>query len=108
MAKGNYDFNDFRKHVVQMRSMGSFSKYMSSIPGLNEVSQKPGGIDVEREIKRILGMIDSMTPLERSYPFLMTLPARCHRIAEGAGVDSARLDFRRSGDVNLPCGWARW
>jgi signal recognition particle GTPase len=36
-------------------------------------------------------VIDSMTPLERSYPFLMTVPGRCLRIAGGAGVESSRV-----------------
>ena len=91
MAMGKYDLNDFRKQIVQMRSMGSVREFMGSIPGLGGLPHNPGGEDVEREIKCIQGMIDSMTPLERSYPFLITVPGRCLRIAAGTGVESSEV-----------------
>jgi signal recognition particle GTPase len=35
--------------------------------------------------------MESMTPQERTYPFLMTVPSRCLRIAAGAGVEPSRV-----------------
>ncbi|QEH36681.1 Signal recognition particle protein [Aquisphaera giovannonii] len=86
LAKGKFDLNDFRQQIVQMKKMGSVRELMSMIPGLNQLSGEMGGIDAEGEIKRIQGIIDSMTPLERSRPDLIDM-ARRRRIASGAGVD---------------------
>jgi signal recognition particle subunit SRP54 len=68
--------------------MGSVRDLMSQIPGLNQMSTDLGGIDADSEIKRIQGIIDSMTPLERKRPDLIDTSRR-RRIAAGAGVDPA-------------------
>ncbi len=86
LAKGKFDLNDFRKQIVQMKSMGSVRELMSMIPGLNQIPQDLGGIDADEEIKRIQGIIDSMTQAERSRPDLIDMSRR-RRIAAGAGVD---------------------
>jgi signal recognition particle subunit SRP54 len=86
LAKGKFDLNDFRKQIIQMKSMGSVRELMSMIPGLNQLPQDLGGIDAEGEIQRIQGIIDSMTPGERSRPDLIDMSRR-RRIAAGAGVD---------------------
>ena len=44
--------------------------------------------DVDQEVKRIQGIIDSMTPAERRDPTLIDIPRRW-RIASGSGVDPA-------------------
>jgi signal recognition particle subunit SRP54 len=52
--------------------------------GLDEL----GGIDADEEIKRIQGIIDSMTPVERGDPRVIDISRR-RRIAAGSGVDPA-------------------
>ena len=60
---------------------------MSKIPGLNQMAlDELGGIDADEEIKRIQGIIDSMTPAERKRPDLIDISRR-RRIAAGSGVD---------------------
>jgi signal recognition particle subunit SRP54 len=86
LAKGKFDLNDFRQQIIQMKRMGSVRELMSMIPGLNQLPQDVGGIDAEAEIKRIQGIIDSMTQAERSRPELIDMSRR-RRIAAGAGVD---------------------
>jgi signal recognition particle subunit SRP54 len=88
LAKGKFDLNDFRKQIIQMKSMGSVRELMSMIPGLNQLPEALGEIDAEGEIQRIQGIIDSMTPAERSRPDLIDMSRR-RRIAAGAGVDPA-------------------
>ena len=69
LAKGKFDLDDFRKQIVNMKKMGSMRELMSKIPGLNQMPLDDlGGIDADEEIKRIQGIIDSMTPDERSDP----------------------------------------
>jgi signal recognition particle subunit SRP54 len=87
LARGKFDLDDFRKQIVQMKKMGSMRDLMSKIPGLNQMGlDEVGGIDADEEIKRIQGIIDSMTPDERSDPRLIDISRR-RRIAAGSGVD---------------------
>jgi signal recognition particle subunit SRP54 len=86
LAKGKFDLNDFRQQIVQMKKMGSVRDLMSKIPGLNQMSTDLDSIDADSEVKRIQGIIDSMTQAERSRPDLIDMSRR-RRIAAGAGVD---------------------
>ena len=89
LAKGKFDLDDFRKQIVNMKKMGSMRDLMSKIPGLNQMPlDELGGIDADEEIKTIQGIIDSMTPDERSDPALIDISRR-RRIAAGSGVDPA-------------------
>jgi signal recognition particle subunit SRP54 len=89
LLKGKFDLDDFRKQIVHMKKMGSMRDLMSKIPGLNQMGlDQLGGIDADEEIKRIQGIIDSMTPDERSDPGLIDISRR-RRIAAGSGVDPA-------------------
>jgi signal recognition particle subunit SRP54 len=59
---------------------------MGKIPGMAQMKEQLEGVDADSEVKRIQGIIDSMTPAERSNPALIDIPRR-RRIATGAGVD---------------------
>jgi signal recognition particle subunit SRP54 len=86
LAKGKFDLNDFRQQLGQMNKMGSVRDLMSKIPGLSQMSLDSQGIDADSEMKRIQGIIDSMTPEERRNPDLIDIGRR-RRIAAGSGVD---------------------
>jgi signal recognition particle subunit SRP54 len=86
LAKGKFDLEDFRKQIINMKKMGSIGELMSKIPGMGEMPMDLNGADAEEEIKRIQGMIDSMTAAERSNPDLIDISRR-RRIAAGSGVD---------------------
>ncbi len=88
LAKGKFDLNDFRQQIVQMKKMGSVKELMGKIPGLNQMAVDLDGIDADGEVKRIQGIIDSMTPDERSNPHQIDISRR-RRIAAGAGVEPA-------------------
>jgi signal recognition particle subunit SRP54 len=89
LLKGKFDLDDFRKQIGTMKKMGSMRDLMSKFPGLDQMPLDVfGGADPEEEIKRIQGMIDSMTPEERRNPDLIDISRR-RRIAAGSGVDPA-------------------
>ncbi len=88
LAKGKFDLNDFRQQIVQMKKMGSIKELMGKIPGLNQMSVDLDSLDADGEVKRIQGIIDSMTPDERRSPHLIDISRR-RRIAAGAGVEPA-------------------
>ncbi len=86
LAKGKFDLNDFRKNLTQMKKMGSVKDLMGMIPGLNQMAGSLEGMDADGEVKRIQGIIDSMTGDERRDPHKIDISRR-RRIAAGAGVD---------------------
>ena len=91
LLKGKFDLDDFRKQIVNMKKMGSMRELMSKIPGLNQMPMDLlGGMEPDEEIQRIQGIIDSMTPAERSNPELIDISRR-RRIAAGSGVDPSEV-----------------
>ena len=81
-----FDLDDFKQQIVQMRKMGGFSSMMDKLPAqfAQVANQMPVGGE-EKMIGRIEGIINSMTPTERSKPELLKA-SRKRRIAMGAGV----------------------
>ncbi len=81
-----FDLNDFKAQIGQMRKMGGLSSLLDKLPAqFGELAQKAGGAVEEKAIGRIEGIINSMTPLERSKPEIIKA-SRKRRIATGAGV----------------------
>ena len=81
-----FDLNDFLMQLSQMKKMGGLSGLMDKLP--SAMTAKAGKVDMdkaERDVKRMEGIILSMTPLERRKPDLLKA-SRKRRIAAGAGV----------------------
>ena len=79
-----FDLNDFKAQIVQMRKMGGVAALMDKLPA--QLSQAAAGSKVDdKSITRIEGIINSMTPKERSNPDLIKA-SRKRRIAAGEGV----------------------
>ncbi|MDE2455148.1 MAG: signal recognition particle protein, partial [Burkholderiales bacterium] len=81
-----FDLNDFLMQISQMKKMGGLSGLIDKLP--SQLSAKAAGADMdraERDVKRMEGIICSMTALERRKPDLIKA-SRKRRIAAGAGV----------------------
>ncbi len=81
-----FDLNDFLSQISQMKKMGGLSSLMDKLP--SQLTAKAAGADMdkaERDVKRMEGIICSMTALERRKPELIKA-SRKRRIATGAGV----------------------
>jgi signal recognition particle subunit SRP54 len=81
-----FDLNDFLAQISQMKKMGGLSGLMDKLP--TQMTAKAGAVDMdkaERDVRRMEGIICSMTPLERRKPDLIKA-TRKRRIAAGAGV----------------------
>lgn len=85
LSKGNFTLDDFRKQFETMAKMGGMRDMMAQMPGMGELI--PEGEDPDEAIKRIQGMIDSMTKKERQDPDVIDLSRR-RRIAAGSGVEA--------------------
>jgi len=82
----NFDLNDFLSQISQMKKMGGLQGLMDKLP--TQMTAKAGAADMdraERDVRRMEGIINSMTPLERRKPELLKA-TRKRRIAAGAGV----------------------
>jgi signal recognition particle subunit SRP54 len=85
LAEGDFTLDDFRKQFEQIAKMGNMRELIASMPG--GLSQMiPEGEDPEKAIKRIRGMIDSMTREERRNPDVIDINRR-RRIAAGSGTE---------------------
>jgi len=81
-----FDLEDFKSQIGQMRNMGGLAGMMDKLPA--QLSQAAQGADMdraEREVRRMEGIINAMTPAERKHPDLIKAK-RKQRIAKGAGV----------------------
>lgn len=79
----NFDLEDFKSQIQQMRKMGGLSALLDKLPGAGEMGV-PAGAD-EKAMNRVEGIINSMTALERRKPEIIKA-SRKRRIAAGAGV----------------------
>jgi signal recognition particle subunit SRP54 len=81
----DFDLEDFKQQVAQMKKMGGLSALAEKLPGnLAQLAQGAPGMD-EKAIRRMEGIINSMTPQERTRPDVLKA-SRKRRIAAGAGV----------------------
>jgi signal recognition particle subunit SRP54 len=81
-----FDLNDFLQQISQMKNMGGLAGLMDKLP--TQMAAKAGSVDIdraERDVRRMEGIICSMTPLERRKPDIIKA-TRKRRIANGAGV----------------------
>jgi signal recognition particle subunit SRP54 len=79
-----FSLQDFKEQMAQMRKMGGLSALMDKLPG-NIAQALPDDGTGEKALRRVEGIIDSMTPVERSNPDIIKA-SRKRRIAAGAGV----------------------
>jgi signal recognition particle subunit SRP54 len=79
-----FDLEDFKSQIGQMRKMGGMQGLIDKLPG--ELARAAQGSQVDdRAIRRLEGIINSMTPAERAKPELLKA-SRKRRIAAGAGA----------------------
>ena len=81
-----FDLNDFKQQIAQTRKMGGLSALMDKLPAqfAGAAQHMQGGQD-DKAIRRIEGIINSMTPTERTKPELIKA-SRKRRIAAGSGT----------------------
>ncbi|MBK8639330.1 MAG: signal recognition particle protein [Chromatiaceae bacterium] len=81
----DFDLADFRDQLTQMASMGGMAGLMDKLPGMGQVPEHLKQQVNDKELKRLVAMINSMTPHERAFPALIR-GARKRRIAMGSGT----------------------
>jgi len=81
VRKNQFTLEDFRSQLKMLRKMGPLSSVVSMLPGMSQVRES----DLDpKALTRVIAIVDSMTPKERSLPRLLN-GSRKKRIARGSG-----------------------
>lgn len=89
IRKNQFDFEDFKTQLEQIKKMGNLKDLMGMIPGMGKAIKD---VDIKDDsFKGVEAIINSMTPYERKNPDVIN-PSRRQRIAKGAGKDIADVN----------------
>jgi signal recognition particle subunit SRP54 len=89
IRKNQFDFEDFKTQLAQIKKMGNIKDLLGMIPG---VGKQLKDVDINDDaFKGIEAMINSMTLEERRNPDVIN-PSRKARIAKGSGKDLTELN----------------
>jgi len=85
IGKGGFDLDDFREQLQQMEKMGGMASLMDKMPGVGKMPDAAQLAQGEKQMRRNVAMINSMTPGERRNPDIIR-GSRKRRIASGSGT----------------------
>ena len=89
LIKDQFNFNDFRDQIAQIKKMGNLKDLASMIPGMGKMLKN---VDIPDDaFKQTEAIIDSMTPAERENPEIINASRR-ERIARGSGTTVAEVN----------------
>jgi signal recognition particle subunit SRP54 len=89
IRKNQFDFEDFKQQLEQIKKMGNLKDLMGMIPGMGKAMKD---IEISDDaFKGVEAIINSMTPQERANPDLISQSRRM-RIAKGSGKDIAEVN----------------
>jgi signal recognition particle subunit SRP54 len=86
LQKGKgFDLEDFKEQMLQMSNMGGMSGLLDKLPGMGEIPDHVKNQVDDKQIGRLIAIINSMTPHERAFPAVIK-GSRKRRIAAGSGT----------------------
>ncbi len=116
LKKNEFDLEDFRSQLKQMKKLGSLEDILGMLPGMGKLKKLKNLKPDEKELVKVEAMINSMTREERRR-FKIINGSRKRRIAMGSGTkvqDVNRLlknfaqtkkmmeQFTKKGGLNMP------
>lgn len=89
IRKNQFDFEDFKQQLEQIKKMGNIKDLLGMIPGIGKAVKD---VDISDDsFKGIEAIINSMTVLERRNPDMIDM-SRKKRIAGGSGKDISEVN----------------
>ncbi|MGB7292982.1 MAG: signal recognition particle protein [Thermodesulfobacteriota bacterium] len=86
ILKKEFSLEDFREAMLAMGKLGSIESMADMIPGVKKITRNPGAMEMaDKEIKKTIAIINSMTPEERLNHTILN-GSRRKRIAKGSGT----------------------
>ena len=86
-----FDLSDMRDQLSQMQNLGGLSGMLDKLPGMAQVPAQLKDKVNNREVDRMIAIINSMTPKERRHPDLLK-GSRKARVARGSGTQPAEVN----------------
>ncbi len=80
-----FDLADFRDQLKQMSQFGGMAGLMEKLPGMGQVPDHVKSQVNDKEVVKLIAIVDSMTPMERQHPQIIK-GSRRKRIAMGSGT----------------------
>jgi len=81
----SFDLEDFRGQLEQMQNMGGIASMLEKLPGAAQLQERLKDANPEKDVRRSIAIINSMTRKERRFPDHMKASHR-RRIAAGSGT----------------------
>lgn len=81
----SFDLEDFKEQIQQISKLGGISSMMDKMPGMGNVPKQVKDQVNDKEMVRLVAMINSMTLKERKFPAIIK-GSRKKRIAAGSGT----------------------
>ena len=81
----SFDLEDLRAQMMQMKNMGGMGGLMDKLPGMGKATQAMQDGAGDKEVDRMVAIINSMTVQERRFPAVIK-GSRKKRIATGSGL----------------------
>jgi signal recognition particle subunit SRP54 len=86
LKKGKgFDLADFKEQLEQMTKLGGMASLMEKLPGANQLPSHMKDQVNDKELSKLVAIINSMTPQERAFPAIIK-GSRRRRIATGSGT----------------------
>jgi signal recognition particle subunit SRP54 len=87
LKKGKeFDLADFKEQLDQMANMGGMMSLMDKLPGMGQIPDHVKNKASDKEMGKLIAIINSMTPQERRFPAVIK-GSRKRRIAAGSGTE---------------------
>ncbi len=80
-----FTLGDFKEQMEQMANMGGMAGLMDKLPGMGQVPDAVKAQVGDKEVKKLIAIVNSMTEKERSFPAVIK-GSRKKRIAAGSGT----------------------
>ena len=92
ITKGKgFDLEDFRDQLQQMEKMGGIASLMDKLPGTAGIPEAAKAQMDDRQTRRLIAIINSMTPQERRFPDIIR-GSRKRRISAGSGTQVQEIN----------------
>ncbi len=91
LVKGEFDLEDFRDQLQQLKKVGPISQLLDMIPGMSQLTKELTPDVTDQQMKVLEAIINSMTPEERRNPRIINA-SRKRRIARGSGTSVVEVN----------------
>ena len=89
LRAGEFTLVDFKNQLSSLMQPGIMQRLIGLVPEMGDLT-KMMGEDNEGDVRRLIGVINSMTPAERRNPKMID-PSRRNRIAQGSGTQTQEV-----------------